>query len=88
MSKSGQLDRILIAACAMLACSTAAMADVSDFYKGKTITITVGYPPGGGYDAYARALTRHMGRHIPGNPTVIDAQHAGCGEPGRRELHL
>ena len=71
MSKSGHPGRILIAACAMLACSTGAMADVADFYKGKTITITVGYPPGGGYDAYARALTRHMGRHIPGNPTLL-----------------
>ena len=79
MSKTGHPARVLVAACAMLACSTGAIADVADFYKDKTIIITVGYPPGGGYDAYARALTRHMGRHIPGNPTVIMRNMPGAG---------
>jgi tripartite-type tricarboxylate transporter receptor subunit TctC len=79
MGKSGQPGRILAAACAMLACPTGAMADVADFYKGKTITIIVGYPPGGGYDTYARSLTRHMGRHIPGNPTVVMRNMPGAG---------
>jgi tripartite-type tricarboxylate transporter receptor subunit TctC len=41
------------------------------FYKGKTIQVFVGYPPGGGFDLYARLLADHMGRHLPGNPTVI-----------------
>ena len=41
------------------------------FYKGKTIRIIVGLSPGGGYDTYARAIARHMGKYIPGNPTVI-----------------
>jgi tripartite-type tricarboxylate transporter receptor subunit TctC len=41
------------------------------FYKGKTITIVVGYSAGGGYDQYARMLARHYGRHIPGDPNVI-----------------
>src|SRR5689334_2816182 len=40
-------------------------------FEGKTITIIVGYSVGGGYDQYARAFARHVGRHIPGNPTVI-----------------
>jgi tripartite-type tricarboxylate transporter receptor subunit TctC len=79
MSKSGQLSGVFLAACAALPCSTGAMADVSGFYRGKTVTITVGYPPGGGYDAYARALTRHMGRHIPGNPTVLMRNMPGAG---------
>ena len=41
------------------------------FYKGKTVTIVVGYSAGGGYDQYARLVGRHLGRHIPGNPMVI-----------------
>ena len=53
-------------------CMTGApRADVSEFYKGKSVTLVVGFPPGGGYDLYARALARHMGQHIPGRPNVI-----------------
>jgi hypothetical protein len=42
-----------------------------DFYAGKTIQMVVGLPPGGGIDAYARLLARHMGKHIPGNPNFV-----------------
>ncbi|MGE5302554.1 MAG: Bug family tripartite tricarboxylate transporter substrate binding protein [Alphaproteobacteria bacterium] len=42
-----------------------------DFYKGKTIRLVVATTPGGGFDAYSRALSRHMGKHIPGNPTFV-----------------
>jgi tripartite-type tricarboxylate transporter receptor subunit TctC len=42
-----------------------------DFYKGKTITIVVGHQGGTGFDIYSRALARHMGRHIPGQPAMI-----------------
>jgi tripartite-type tricarboxylate transporter receptor subunit TctC len=44
---------------------------VADFYKGKTITVTVGSGTGGGYDMHARLLARHLGRFIPGNPSLI-----------------
>jgi tripartite-type tricarboxylate transporter receptor subunit TctC len=43
----------------------------SDFYKGKTVTLVVGYSVGGGYDQYARVLARHLGGHIAGNPSVL-----------------
>ena len=43
----------------------------SSFYEGKTVTIVVSYAPGGGYDFYSRLLSRHIGNHIPGKPTVI-----------------
>ena len=43
----------------------------ADYYKGKQVDLIVGYDPGGGYDIYARALARHIGRHLPGNPTVV-----------------
>jgi tripartite-type tricarboxylate transporter receptor subunit TctC len=49
----------------------AAAQDAATFYKGKTVRLVVGFTPGGGYDVYARALGRHFGRHIPGNPTVV-----------------
>lgn len=48
----------------------AAVAQV-DFYKGKTITVVVGYSPGGGYDSYARTLARYFGKNVPGSPNVI-----------------
>jgi tripartite-type tricarboxylate transporter receptor subunit TctC len=50
-----------------------------DFYKGKTVTITVGFSPGGGYDVNARALARYLGKHIPGNPNVLVQNLPGAG---------
>lgn len=49
------------------------------FYKGKTIKIIVGLSAGGGYDTYTRAIARHFGKHIPGNPTVIVENMVGAG---------
>ena len=45
--------------------------DVADFYRGKTIRLAVGYSAGGGHDAYARLLARHIGQYIPGNPRLV-----------------
>lgn len=60
--------------------SGTAYADaVSDFYKGKQVTIYVGYSAGGGYDTYARLLGRHIGKHIPGKPSVIVRNMPGAG---------
>jgi len=50
-----------------------------DFYKGKTVTVVVGFTPGGGYDINGRAIARHLGHHIPGNPTVIVQNAPGAG---------
>ena len=58
-------------AVAAAAVATTAPAAAQDFYKGKTVTIVVGFTPGGGFDLNARLLARHMGRHIAGNPDVI-----------------
>lgn len=49
------------------------------FYEGKSIRVIVGYSAGGGYDAYARVLARHMGKHVPGNPTLIVENMTGAG---------
>lgn len=53
--------------------------DTTAFYQGKTVRIVVGFPPGGGFDSYSRVLGRHLGKHIPGNPTVIVDNMAGAG---------
>ena len=53
--------------------------DVADFYRGRTVTLIVGYSAGGGYDTYARVLARHMGKHIPGNPTLVVQNMPGAG---------
>ena len=53
--------------------------EIADFYRGKQVTITVGYTAGGGYDAYARVIARHMGRHIPGNPVMVLQNMPGAG---------
>jgi tripartite-type tricarboxylate transporter receptor subunit TctC len=51
----------------------------ADFYRGKTVTIVVGYSAGGGYDIYARAIGKRLGDHIPGKPTVITQNMPGAG---------
>ncbi|HEX5608080.1 MAG TPA: hypothetical protein VFY96_16255, partial [Candidatus Binatia bacterium] len=43
----------------------------AEFYQGKTIRVIVGGSAGGGFDIYTRAMARHMGKHIPGSPTLI-----------------
>jgi tripartite-type tricarboxylate transporter receptor subunit TctC len=57
----------------------AAADAVADFYRGKTINVIVGYTAGGGYDLYARAVARHMGKHLPGNPNFIVQNITGAG---------
>ena len=60
--------------------SLPASADsVADFYKGKRISMFVGSEAGGGYDAYARLVTRHLGKFIPGNPEFIVQNMPGGG---------
>src|SRR5215510_2675543 len=56
-----------------------APAAAQDFYRGKTITILVGFSPGGGFDINPRVLARHLSRHIPGNPVVVVQNMQGAG---------
>ncbi|MSP40166.1 MAG: hypothetical protein EXR70_16890 [Deltaproteobacteria bacterium] len=49
------------------------------FYEGKTVRFVVGFPAGGGYDAYTRAIARHLGKHIPGNPSIVVDNMPGAG---------
>src|SRR5215211_7826445 len=60
--------------------SAPARADaVADFYKGKQLTMVIGYSPGGGYDIYGRIMAKYIGRHLPGNPTVVVQNMPGAG---------
>lgn len=54
-------------------------AGVEDFYKGKNISLIIGYSVGGGYDLYGRLLARHMGKYIPGRPTIVPQNFTGAG---------
>ena len=69
------------AAAIMVLCSlsTAQAQSPADFYKGKTVDLMIGYSVGGGYDVYARLIARHIGKHIPGNPTVVPKNMEGAG---------
>ena len=71
--------RCLTLLCILLGAEPARADAVADFYQGKTVTIYVGFGPGGGYDAYAQLLARHMRRHIPGQPTIIVKHMPGAG---------
>ena len=64
---------------AMAAALPAAAQTPEEFYKGKTITIVLGHPPGGSYDLYARLAADHMKRFIPGNPNIIVQHRPGGG---------
>jgi tripartite-type tricarboxylate transporter receptor subunit TctC len=74
-----KLLRLSAIASAALVIATAASATADDFYKGKTVRVTVGLAPGGGYDTYARIVARHMGKHIPGNPSFVVDNMEGAG---------
>ena len=66
------LDRsVVVAILALCPISVGQAQSPADFYKGKNIDLYIGYSAGGGYDVYARSLARHMGRFIPGNPTIV-----------------
>jgi tripartite-type tricarboxylate transporter receptor subunit TctC len=73
----------MIGAAVLLAATVAiapANADpVADFYKGKTVRLVIGYGPGGSYDLYGRLAAEFLGRHIPGNPTVVPVNMPGAG---------
>jgi tripartite-type tricarboxylate transporter receptor subunit TctC len=74
------LLRAALAVALLAGGGTGARADaVADFYKGKVVNLVVGYGSGGGYDVYARLVATHLGRHIPGNPTVVVQNMPGAG---------
>ena len=77
-------EKSLLRLCLPVALGVATMGpagaqSIADFYKGKTVSLIAGFPPGGGYDAYMRILARHYGRFIPGHPTAVVSNMPGGG---------
>jgi tripartite-type tricarboxylate transporter receptor subunit TctC len=68
-----------IAFATFMTISTVYAQTPAEFYKGKNIELYIGYSVGGGYDLYARVLARHIGKYIPGNPTVVPKNMEGAG---------
>jgi len=73
------LIRVLVCVALGFAQSARAQDAVADFYRGKQVNLIVGYGPGGGYDTAARLLARHLGRYIPGNPSIVAQNMPGAG---------
>ncbi len=71
---------LLLVLCAVFAVVATAVAEPeSDFFRSHTITLYIGYGPGGGYDLYSRLFAAHLGRHLPGNPAVVARNLPGAG---------
>ncbi len=71
--------RLLWTALIVLLCLGGAAAHAQSSYEGKTLRIIVGFAAGGGYDTYARVLSRHLGKHLPGIPTIVVENMPGAG---------
>lgn len=74
-----RIDLFQMALLLAASCSSVAAEPVADFYRGRTVTLLVGFPPGGGYDTNIRMLGRHIGRFIPGEPTITISNMPGAG---------
>src|SRR5579872_6095666 len=76
------LLRRALALAALAACGLALPAgaeDVASFYQGRSLSLVVGFNPGGGADAYARLVARYLGTHLPGTPVVVVRNMQGAG---------
>jgi len=74
-----RMTLLAAAALATIFVQTARSQSVEEFYKGKTVNLVIGFSAGGGYDLYARHLARHIGKHIPGQPTILPQNMPGAG---------
>jgi tripartite-type tricarboxylate transporter receptor subunit TctC len=79
MSRIRHIHLIALAVTAALGAGQAAAQTPEEFYKGKTVDLVIGYPPGGSNDTWGRLLGRHLGKHIPGKPTVVVKNMPGAG---------
>src|SRR5580693_8940004 len=74
---------------ALVAAQPAAAQSVENFYKSHEITILIGQPPGGSYDLYAQLAAQHIGKFIPGNPTVIvQSMPGGAGSKAAAHFYV
>jgi len=74
-----RLTAIVVIAGLAFAFAPARAQSVEEFYSNHVLELYIGFSAGGGYDAYGRLIARHIGRHIPGNPTVVVVNMDGAG---------
>lgn len=79
MTPAGRVLRVAVLAAGVVCPGIAHPQSTPDLFAGKQIALLIGTTAGGGYDVYARALARHMGRHLPGQPTLIPKNVPGAG---------
>ena len=70
---------LILSATSLFAQSVASAQEPAAFYRGRNVDLYIGYSVGGAYDLYARVLARHLGKHIPGNPTIVPKNLEGAG---------
>jgi tripartite-type tricarboxylate transporter receptor subunit TctC len=75
----GGAAAVLTLTAVLFAPPTAQAQDPAAFYKGRNVDLYIGYSVGGAYDLYARVIARHLGKHIPGNPTIVPKNLEGAG---------
>ncbi|MPZ76905.1 MAG: hypothetical protein GEU77_10295 [Deltaproteobacteria bacterium] len=73
------IRQLMLAVAFLLFAASEVPAATDEFYKGKVIRIIVGFSAGGGFDTYARSVSRHMGKYVPGNPSIIVENMPGAG---------
>src|SRR6266850_1408661 len=78
--KPGLIGAMLAVACLALAERWPAKAEsVAEFYRANPVNLLIGFPVANAYDTYGRAVARHLGKHIPGNPAVVPLNRPGAG---------
>jgi len=70
---------LMLGVVTLVSVCAAAQAQEDTYFKGKEISIDIGFGPGGGYDTYGRLMARHFGKFVPGNPTVVARNVPGAG---------
>ena len=78
MTRPLPLAAAVVAAMLLLTAPAAAQDPIADFYRGKSIRFIIGAISGGGNDTYARLVGRHLGKYIPGNPTIVPVNMPGA----------
>jgi tripartite-type tricarboxylate transporter receptor subunit TctC len=78
-SQTGNTFAVAVAFLLAISAHPTRAAGVEDFYKGRTLSIIIGYSVGGGYDTYGRLLSRYIGEHIPGRPAIVPQNMPGAG---------
>ena len=76
---TGMKQTMVLVAAALLGAVPASAQPAAEPFAGKNVTLIIGFGPGGGYDLWGRTVARHIGKHLPGNPTIVPQNMPGAG---------